>query len=380
MIENLSLTKKYTLIKIPEFLSGRSIPYFCVVNIRQKYMSRAIEIARNGIGTTAPNPMVGAVIVHADKIIGEGFTSPFGGPHAEVNAIHSVADRNLLKKSALYVTLEPCSHFGKTPPCADLIIEQGIPSVVIGVFDPHEKVAGKGIEKLKKAGIEVTTGLLEAECRELHKRFLTFHEKKRPYTILKWAETADGFIAPNAEKRSQNPAPFWISNAYSRQLVHQWRSEEQAILVGTNTVIKDNPKLNVRQWTGNNPIRIVLDRNIRIPEDYHVLDGSIPTLIFTAVSQATGYRKGLEYRILDFSQDVVLNIGRILHQENILSLLVEGGAHTLQSFIDADLWDEARILTGTSSFKKGIKAPVLTGKLTTTKNSGSDTLNIYYND
>ncbi len=343
-------------------------------------MSRAIEIARNGIGSTAPNPMVGAVIVHKEKIIGEGFTSPFGGPHAEVNAIHSVADRDMLKKSTLYVTLEPCSHFGKTPPCSDLIIEQGLPSVVIGVLDPHEKVAGKGIEKLKNAGVEVTTGILEAECRELHKRFLTFHEKKRPYTILKWAETTDAFIAPDAEKRSENPEPFWISNAYSRQLVHQWRSEEQAILVGTNTVINDNPKLNVRQWAGKNPFRIVLDRRLRITGDYHVLDGSIPTLMLTAGEKRPSYREGVDYHIMDFSQDVVQNIDRILHQENILSVLVEGGAHILQSFIDADLWDEARIITGKSSFKKGIKAPQLTGKLTNTTNIGSDILNIYYND
>ncbi|SDE67887.1 diaminohydroxyphosphoribosylaminopyrimidine deaminase [Pricia antarctica] len=343
-------------------------------------MSRAIEIARNGLGPAAPNPMVGAVLVHDGQLIGEGFTSPYGGPHAEVNAIGSVADKALLKKATLYVTLEPCSHFGKTPPCADLIIKHKIPSVVVGLLDPHEKVAGQGIAKLRNAGVDVITGILESECRDHHKRFLTFHEKKRPYIVLKWAETADGFIAPDTTERNENPEPYWISNSYSRQLTHKWRSEEQAILVGTNTVLEDNPKLDVRQWTGKNPLRVVLDRKLRINGDYHVLDGSNPTLILTEIAEASRYYEGIDYRILDFSKDVISQICSILHEINILSVLVEGGAQTLQSFIDAGLWDEARIFTGTSSFKKGIAAPHLSGKIVASTPIGLETLKIHYND
>lgn len=366
-------------------------------------MSRAIEIARNGLGTTAPNPMVGAVLIHDEKIIGEGFTSPFGGPHAEVNAIASVADKGLLKTATLYVILEPCSHFGKTPPCADLVIAHKIPTVVIGLADPHEKVAGKGIAKLKKAGIDVVTGVLEAECRAQQKRFLTFHEKKRPYIILKWAETADGFMAPETGMRSENPQPFWISNAHSRQLTHQWRSEEQAVLVGTTTVLEDNPRLDVRHWTGKNPIRIVLDRALKINGDYHVLDGSVSTWVLTEVRNASRFqrisrdqeasrmpepshlrkgpdeRRDIGYRRMDFSKDIPQHINRMLHEGNIQSVLIEGGARTLQSFIDVGLWDEARIFTGTSFFKKGLKAPVLSGKLIASKTIGSDRLKILRN-
>ncbi len=343
-------------------------------------MSRAIEIAQNGLGTTAPNPMVGAVIVHDGQLIGEGFTSPYGGRHAEVNAIGSVSDKALLKQATLYVTLEPCSHFGKTPPCADLIIEYAIPTVVVGLLDPHEKVTGQGIEKLRNAGVEVITGILETECREHHKRFLTFHEKIRPYIILKWAETANGFIAPDKIERNENLEPYWISNSYSRQLTHKWRSEEQAILVGTNTVLEDNPKLDVRSWTGKSPLRVVLDRNLRINGNYNVLDGSAPTLILTEIKDSSRYREGLDYRILDFSKDVIPQICSILHEYNVLSVLVEGGAQTLQSFIDAGLWNEARIFTGNSSFKKGIKAPRVSEKLVASTTIGSDTLKIYNND
>lgn len=342
-------------------------------------MSRAIEIARNGRGTTAPNPMVGAVIVQEGKLIGEGFTSPFGGPHAEVNAIHSVADKRLLKTATMYVTLEPCSHFGKTPPCADLIIQNGIPKVVVGLPDPHEKVAGKGIESLRKEGIEVIVGIMEAECREHHRRFLTFHEKKRPYIILKWAETSDGFIAPDAEQRNLDPEPFWISNAFSRQLTHLWRSEEQAILVGTNTVLEDNPKLDIRHWTGKNPTRVVLDRHLRIPGGFHVLDGSVPTLVLTEMKNASYDGKGIDFKVIDFSGNVPLEICRILHDEHILSVIIEGGAQTLQSFIAADLWDEARVFKGISSFKKGIKAPAISGKVINTKPIGSDRLSVFLN-
>lgn len=346
----------------------------------EAYMLRCLEIAKNGLGTTAPNPMVGAVIVHEDKIIGEGFTSPYGGPHAEVNAINSVADKELLKHATIYVTLEPCSHHGKTPPCADLIAKHGIPRVVIGLIDPHTKVAGKGIEKLKNAGSNVITGCLEKECREHHRRFLTFQEKKRPYIILKWAQTADGFIAPKKEERATNPEPYWITGPYSRQLVHKWRSEEQSILVGTNTVLEDNPKLDVRLYTGKNPIRIVLDRKLKISADYNILDGSIPTLVLTDMVDTPLQKENAAYRQIDFKGDIAQQICEVLHKENITSVLIEGGTQTLQTFINSGLWDEARIFTGDSQFKTGILAPELKGKIISTKSIDKDTLKIYGND
>ena len=346
----------------------------------ETYMLRCLEIAKNGLGTTAPNPMVGAVIVHNDIIIGEGFTSPYGGPHAEVNAINSVVDQSLLKEATIYVTLEPCSHYGKTPPCADLIAKHGIPKVVIGLIDPHTKVAGKGIQKLKDAGSEVLTGCLENECRTHHRRFLTFQEKKRPYIILKWAETADGFIAPKKEERATDPEPFWITNPYSRQLVHQWRSEEQSILVGTNTVIEDNPKLDVRLHTGKNPIRVILDRKLKISSDYHVLDGSVHTLVLTEAVKTTQPNASVTYHQINFDKDVAQQICDVLYQENISSILIEGGSQTLQTFIDSGLWDEARVFTGMSHFKSGIAAPKFKGRLNSTKFIETDTLKIYSND
>ncbi len=340
-------------------------------------MQRCIEIAQNGLGTTAPNPMVGAVIVYNGKIIGAGYTSPYGGPHAEVNAIKSVADASLLREATLYVTLEPCAHFGKTPPCADLIVQHQIPKVVIGLLDPHHKVAGKGIERLKDSGCEVITGVLEEECREHHKRFLTFHEKKRPFIILKWAETSDGFIAPETGKRNENPEPFWITNSHSRQLVHQWRAEEQAILVGTQTVIDDNPKLDVRHWKGKNPLRILFDRELRIPNWSHVLDGSSPTMVLTEVKDASKYKQGIDYKILDFSNALAKQVCQVLFEQNIASLIIEGGAKTLQTFIAANLWDEARIITGNSVFQNGIKAPTIKGEILSKNKIEGDMLKIY---
>ena len=227
------------------------------MNIHEKYINRCIEIAKNGLGTSRPNPMVGCVIVLNDVIIGEGFTSAYGGNHAEVNAIASINDKSLLKNTILYVTLEPCSHFGKTPPCSDLIIKHEIPKVVIGTKDINRKVSGKGIEKLINSGCDVTIGVLEEKCKEHHKRFFTFHNKKRPYIILKWAQTLDGFIAPKIKNKKK---PVWISNAQSRQLNHKWRTQEQAILVGINTVLEDNPSLTARDWKGQNPIRIILEK------------------------------------------------------------------------------------------------------------------------
>jgi riboflavin biosynthesis protein RibD len=350
------------------------------VNIHQKYILRCIELAKKGLGTTAPNPMVGCVIVHEGKIIGEGFTSLYGGPHAEVNAINSVVDKTLLASSTLYVTLEPCSHYGKTPPCADLITHSSIPEVYIGLRDPHDKVAGKGIQKLEEAGCKVHVGILEQECREHHKRFLTYQEKKRPYIILKWAETQDGFLAPDPSKRKLNPEPYWITNPYSRQLAHQWRSEEQAILVGTNTVLEDNPKLNTRDWAGKNPIRVILDKDLKIDDDFHVLDKSVKTIVITQVSDRSKYLNGVDYAVIDFSKPLADQICQVLHQHSITSVLIEGGAKTLQLFINEDLWDEARVFVGPTRCESGIPAPKFAGKLKSTQNIVSDTLSIYTHD
>lgn len=350
------------------------------MKVHRKYILRCIKIAQNGLGTTAPNPMVGAVLVYNNSIIGEGFTSPYGGPHAEVNAIQSVTDKTLLKKATLYVTLEPCSHHGKTPPCADLIIKSQIPRVVIGTLDPHEKVAGQGIQKLKDAGCEVTVGVLKKECLEHHKRFLYFHQKKRPYIILKWGETSDGFIAPSNKLRDKATEPYWITNIFSRQLVHQWRAEEQAILVGTNTVLKDNPKLDVRNWTGKNPLRVVLDKDLKIDTSFHVLDGSCPTLLLTEITDTTRYKKDIDYKWMDFSKDVTLQICNILFKKNITSIIIEGGTQTLQTFINANLWDEARVFTGNVTFNEGLKAPKISGSLIASKKIEQDTLNTYIND
>ncbi len=358
----------------------RLLFYFCEVNIHQKYILRSIQLGKKGLGTTAPNPMVGCVIVRKDKIIGEGYTSPYGGSHAEVNAINAVADKNLLSEATLYVTLEPCSHYGKTPPCADLIIKHNIPEVVIGIKDPHDKVAGKGIEKLKASGCKVTVGVLENECRNHLKRFLTFQEQKRPYILLKWAETADGFIAPDPKIRKTSPEPFWISNPYSKQLVHQWRSKEQAILVGTKTVLEDNPKLNTRDWAGKNPIRVVLDKNLTIDSSFIVMDRSITTLVLTQVKDESKYIHGIDYEVIDFAKPVAAQICKVLYKHSITSVLVEGGSKTLQTFIDEGLWDEARIFKTQKVFKAGVVAPNIHGKLLKEELILSDSLSIYTHD
>ena len=333
------------------------------MNIHEKYIKRCIELAQNGLGTTYPNPMVGSVIVYENKIIGEGWHKKAGEPHAEVNAIRSVKDKSLLKKATIYVSLEPCSHFGKTPPCCDLIIANEIPNVVVGTIDPNEKVAGNGIKKLIAAGANVIVGVLENECYELNKRFFTFHNKQRPYIILKWAESQDGFLAPEKEL-NQERKPVWITNIYSRQLVHKWRSEEQAILVGTQTIIDDNPKLNTRDWSGNNPVRVVLDQNNRISKDSFILDDSLKTIVFTK-SEISISAKNTTFEVIDFNQDVIPQILAVLYQNQIQSVIIEGGSQTLQSFIDINLWDEARIFIGKTTFEKGIKAPFLTKKNTT---------------
>ncbi len=343
-------------------------------------MLRCIQLGKKGLGTAAPNPMVGCVVVHKNKIIGEGFTSPYGGAHAEVNAINSVKDKELLSMAALYVSLEPCSHFGKTPPCTNLIIEHKIPEVFIGLQDPHDKVSGKGIEKLKASGCEVTIGVLEKECRIHHKRFLSLQEKKRPYLILKWAETQDGFIAPNTKARKKTPEPVWITNTYSKQLVHKWRSEEQAILVGTNTILEDNPKLTVRSWEGKHPTRVILDKDLKIPSGFHVLDKSIQTIVFTQIADSSKYMDGIDYELIDFSAPIGKQICSTLYKHSITSLFIEGGSKTLQTFINEGLWDEARVFKGSTNFKSGITSPKISGELLETKPILSDTLSIFIND
>lgn len=326
------------------------------MSTNETYIKRCIELAKNGLGTTYPNPMVGSVIVANGKIIGEGWHKKAGEPHAEVHAINSVKDKSQLKEATIYVSLEPCSHFGKTPPCADLIVRSEIPRVVIGTVDPNHQVAGKGIERLEKAGIEVTVGILEKECQELNKRFFTFHNQKRPYIILKWAESQDGFVAP-ISKPDHERSPIWITNSYSRQLVHKWRSEEQAILVGTQTVLADNPKLDTRDWHGQNPTRIIIDREERLPEESFVLDQSVATLIFTSKKHNIN-KENCTFETLDFNQDIVPQLLQSLYEHRLQSVIIEGGTTTIQHFIDLNLWDEARIFIGAISFHAGTKAPI----------------------
>ena len=285
--------------------------------------------------------MVGCLIVKDDEIIGEGYTDPYGGSHAEVNAIKSVKNQELLKSATLYVTLEPCSHHGKTPPCCDLILSRQIPRVVIGCIDPHEKVCGQGIARLKASGCQVIVGVEEALCKLHHKRFLTYHTKKRPYIILKWAQTKNGFVAP---KNKNSNSPFWISGILSRQLVHQWRAEEQAILVGANTVTKDNPSLTTRHIVGKNPIRIVVSNNKKLSKQLNIFNRDGKTILLNTDE----FKKG---------EPIGTQICYKLFSQKIISLIVEGGPKTLNYFLAENLWDEARIFEGNIDIKQGIKAP-----------------------
>nr|WP_042289538.1 bifunctional diaminohydroxyphosphoribosylaminopyrimidine deaminase/5-amino-6-(5-phosphoribosylamino)uracil reductase RibD [Nonlabens ulvanivorans] len=334
------------------------------MTIEEKYMQRCLQLAQNGLGTTYPNPLVGSVIVSEnDEIIGEGWHLKSGEPHAEVNAVRDAEkkgyDEDAFAKATIYVNLEPCSHTGKTPPCASMIVQKDFKKVVVGTLDPHDKVAGKGVALLKEAGIEVVVGVLENECNELNKRFFTFHRKQRPYIILKWAETSDGFIAP---KNKNEQKPVWITNAHSRQLSHQLRAQENAILVGARTVVDDNPSLTCRDWSGDHPIRVVLDSRNSITSDYQVMDAIAPTLKLT------------------LSSSNILEIIDELYRNNIQSVIIEGGTTTIQSFIDAGSWDEAYQFMGTSIlFHKGLKAPNLKGDydIKTREIIDSDVLKIY---
>ena len=341
----------------------------------EHYIKRCLEISKLGIGTTRPNPSVGAVLVVDDRIIGEGFTSPYGGNHAEVNAISAVRDSSLLATATMYVTLEPCSHFGKTPPCADLIIKSEIKKVVIGCIDSNVLVAGKGVERLQNAGCEVIVGVLEKECKAHHKRFFTFQTKKRPFIILKWAQTLDAYVAP---KNRAIQAPVWITNEASRQLVHKWRSEEQAILVGTTTVLDDNPSLDVRYWKGEDPVRIIIDKELKIPANLKVYDGSVKTIFINESS--TSVKGAIFFEKINFSKPIAIQICEVLFKHNIQSLIVEGGTKTIQTFIDENLWDEARVFSGEVHFNDGVNAPKLDVIPTKEENIKGDILKTYLND
>lgn len=322
----------------------------------EKYMRRCIQLAKNGLNNVAPNPMVGAVIVCDGRIIGEGYHIHCGEAHAEVNAIGSVKDESLLKHSTMYVSLEPCSHYGKTPPCADLIIEKQIPRIVIGCQDPFSEVAGRGIQKLRKAGREVVVGVLKKECRQLIQRFITFNTLHRPYITLKWAESADRFI--DLERTEGSPAV--LSSSLTSMLVHKKRAEADAIMVGRRTALLDNPSLTVRNWYGHNPTRIVLDRTLSLPDTLKVFDDTIYTLVFTEKEHRN--KKNVKYITLDFTYDILPQIMEELYLQKVQSLLVEGGSQLLQSFIDTELWDEIFVEKCPNKLYSGVKAPELSNK------------------
>lgn len=341
-------------------------------------MSKCVELALKGMGKVSPNPMVGCVIVLDNKIIGEGYHEQYGNAHAEVNAINSVQDKSLLKKSTLYVNLEPCSHYGKTPPCSLKIIQCGIPHVVIGTQDSFPKVAGGGIKMLTEAGVKVEKDVLKKECEELNKRFFTFHEKKRPYIILKWAESGDKFIDIERDYKTTQAAK--ISTQETQLLVHQMRAKESAILVGTNTAIKDNPSLTVRLCEGNNPVRLVIDKDLKIPTHYKLFDNQSKTIVFTEKNAISS--KEIKYIKIDFSHNILPHIMSELYSEDLLSLIVEGGSELLNSFIQNDLWDEVQIETVTQLFlKNGVQAPDFNRKkeLISEKKYGKNLIQIYKN-
>ena len=317
------------------------------------YMQRCIDIAKRGIRAVAPNPMVGCVLVVEDKIIGEGYHERYGEAHAEVNAINNVSNQNLLKNATLYVSLEPCSHTGKTPPCCDLLIQNGIKKVVVGTKDPNPLVGGKGIEKLKNSGIEVSEGILKDQCLELNKRFFTFHKKQRPYVTLKWAQTLDGFL--DQIRKDGEQKINWISEPETKTLVHKWRSEEQSILVGRNTITNDNPSLTVRDYGGMNPIRLVIDSQLQISGNLNIFSKDAPTIVFNRVKD----KKENNVEWIKIKETSTSNILEELYRRGIQSVFVEGGSRTLQYFIIDNLWDEARVIVGQKYFKEGYKAPII---------------------
>ena len=337
------------------------------MDLDKQFMQRAIELAELGRGHVSPNPMVGCVIVHGTKIIGEGYHEFYGGPHAEPNAIASVKQIELLPESTAYVSLEPCAHWGKTPPCANLLVKERIKKVVIGAPDSNPLVGGKGINILKTGGIEVVSGILESKVRAQNIRFFTFMEKKRPFVILKWAQTRDNFIA------RKNYDSKWISNVYSRQLVHKWRTEEDGIMVGTQTANYDNPRLNVRDWNGKNPLRIVIDRTLKLDSDLNLFDQSQPTLCYNQIKSELNHH--LEWVKLQ-EGFTIEDILQDLYERKIQSIIVEGGAQLLHHFISSELWDEARVFIGGKEFGNGISAPSIKGKIKEELNIQGDLLRI----
>ena len=345
------------------------------MSAHELYMQRCIDLAQKGIGNVAPNPMVGAVLVHESRIIGEGWHQQFGGPHAEVNCINSVAeaDRNLISQSTLYVSLEPCNHYGKTPPCTELIIQTQIKKVVIACTDPFDKVNGTGIKKLIDNGVDVITGVLEREAIRLNKRFFIFHQQQRPYVILKWAQSFDDFISLTKGK------PVKISNEITDKLVHKWRSEEAAIIVGTNTVINDNPSLTTRNWTGRNPLRIFIDKRLSIDAKYNILDNNSDTLILNLVkNEKVGVN---EFILIHDETKLIEELLQLLYKKGIQSLIVEGGTRLLQSFIDNNFWDETRVIKNTELLlQEGIPSPVLKNNVRFNQEwVGDDVINYYSN-
>ena len=343
------------------------------------YLKRCLELASLAIGNVNPNPMVGCVIVLDGKIIGEGYHQQFGKAHAEPNAVKSVFDRygadaeNLLQLATAYVNLEPCAHFGKTPPCADLFVKHQLKKVVIGNRDPFDGVDGKGIEKLTNAGIEVISGVLDAECRHFNRRFFTRIEQKRPYIILKWAETANGYFA------TKDGHQKWISGALAKRLAHQWRTEEDSILIGKQTALMDNPQLTSREFPGKNPVRLVIDKNLQIPNTNNVYNSAAKTIIFNEVK--TDVVDNIHYiQMEDMHFYLAQKIAFQLYLMDIQSVIIEGGAHILRQFLEADLWDEARIFTGPNSWDDGISSPTINGNLTEQIQIGKDQLSIYINN
>jgi diaminohydroxyphosphoribosylaminopyrimidine deaminase/5-amino-6-(5-phosphoribosylamino)uracil reductase len=339
-----------------------------------RFMKRALELASRGAGSVAPNPLVGCVIVHKGAVVGEGYHAFFGGPHAEVNAIASMEDHDVLKQSTLYVTLEPCAHFGKTPPCAHLILQKGIPRVVIGCRDPFLEVNGRGIEMLRNAGVDATVDVLQEECLAINKRFFTFHQKQRPYVILKWAQSADGFM--DVERTLKQHGSVMISHPDTQVLVHRWRAEESSILIGKNTLLNDDPSLTVRRVDGKNPIRIVLTSQ---PIDMHRLklgNDEAPTLVLT--NESDSISGNVRFAAVGNVHDLD-GVLRRLHAENILSVLVEGGAHVLRSFLECGLWDEARVIVSDNSLGSGLKAPSISRVPSKEQRSSSDRI-YYYNN
>lgn len=341
-------------------------------NQHEFYMKKALDLAFKGFGKTLNNPMVGCLVVHNGVIIGQGYHEKYGGPHAEPNAINSVKDKSLISESDIYVTLEPCAHHGKTPPCSDLIASYGPKNLYICNADPNPLVSGKGIPRIEAKGTKVYWGILEKEGRKLNKRFFTYHEKKRPFIILKWAETKDGFIA------RKNYDSKWISSIESRTLVHQWRTEESAIMVGTNTALHDNPQLNARLYEGKDPVRVVLDKQLRLPQNLHLFDQTIPTICYNQIRNDE--IENLNYVKLDTDKSLLTSIFDDLYQKQIQSIIIEGGSYLLQGLIQKELWDEARIFVGNQEFGGGIDAPNINGNLVEKKSIAEDILRVLTND